>query len=152
MTEIRFYHMLYDKTDQIIPDLLQKALDKNMRVLLKLPNAERLGYYDDWLWRFQPESFLPHGTDQDTEKASEQPVLLTLGDTPLNDARMALVVEEAELPPTNDFDLICYLFDSENPSRLQKARHLWKELKERSGLTLTYWQQQTNGRWIKQDI
>ena len=152
MTEIRFYHMLYDKTDQIIPDLLQKALDRNMRVLLKLPDNDRCAYYDDWLWRFQPESFLPHGTDSDSERAADQPVLLTIGDAAPNGARMALVAEEAGLPPVTDFDLVCYLFDSENPSRLQKARQLWKELKTQPELALTYWQQQSNGRWIKQDI
>lgn len=151
MTEIRFYHLQYNTTAQVIPDLLQKALSRDMRVLLKLPNEERCKYYDDWLWRFEAESFLPHGLDNDVRSA-EQPVLISTNDKALNGARMALVAEEADLPSEGDFDLICTLFDSETPSRLQKARQLWKDLKERPGLTLTYWQQQSNGRWVKQDL
>ena len=119
---------------------------------MKLPTPERCAYYDDWLWRFQADSFLPHGTTQNERHAKDQPVLITHDDIAANGAKMALVAEEAALPPAQAFDLVCYLFDSENPSRLQTARGLWKTLKETGDAALTYWQQQNDGRWVKQDI
>lgn len=151
MTEIRFYHLQQDTTTKAVPEILGKALERGMNVLLKVPDEERAVFYDDWLWRFQAESFLAHGKDGDTH-ADKQPVWVSVHDQAPNGATMAMVVEEAELPPLADFKLICLLFDSENPHRLQRARSLWAEFKKRDDLNLTYWQQQENGSWSKKDV
>lgn len=151
MTEIRFYHLQQDTTTRAVPDILGKAVEKGLKVLLKLPNDERVAFYDDWLWRFSPESFLPHGKTGD--KSPElQPIWLDTADAAPNRARMALVVEEAEMPPLGDFDLICLIFDSENLDRLKRARSLWGELKQTPDLALTYWKQNENGGWAKQNV
>lgn len=149
MTEIRFYHLLRDTTTKAIPDIIGKALSRDMRVLLKLPDEERRGFYDDWLWRYSPESFLPHAQDGDPMPETH-PVWLSVGNDAPNGAKMAFVVENAELPEFSKFDLICLLFDSENEDRLKSARQRWTELKGRDDITLTYWQQQDDGRWVQQ--
>lgn len=151
MTEVRFYHLQQDITTKVVPEILGKALARDMKILLKVADAERAEFYDDWLWRFHPEVFLPHGKDGDTH-AEKQPVWISVDDAAPNKATMAMVVEEAELPPLADFELICLLFDSENPHRLERARKLWAELKKNDALTLTYWQQQDNGSWKKKDV
>ena len=149
VTEIRFYHLLRDTTNKAVPDILNKALSRGMRVLLKLPNEDRRNYYDDWLWRYHAESFLPHAQDGDLHPES-QPVWLSTQDAAPNDARMAFVIEGSSLPSLDKFDLICLMFDSENADRLQQARQLWAELKQKDGLTLTYWKQGDDGRWVQQ--
>ena len=149
MTEIRFYHLLRDTTTKAVPDILGKALAKGIRVLLKLPNEDRRKYYDDWLWRFNAESFLPHAQDGDPEPQAH-PVWLSTSDSAPNGATMAFVIEGAELPAFDAFDLICMMFDSENDDRLQQARKLWGDLKKQDDLTLTYWKQGDDGRWVQQ--
>lgn len=149
MTEIRFYHLLRDTTTKAVPDILTKALAKGIRVLLKLPNEERRKYYDDWLWRFQAESFLPHAQDGDLVPEAH-PVWLSTENVAPNGATMAFVIEGAELPPFDSFALICMMFDSENEDRLQQARKLWGDLKKQKDLTLTYWKQGDDGRWVQQ--
>lgn len=151
MTEVRFYHLLQDVTTKVVPEILGKALARDMKALLKVENAERAAFYDDWLWRFQSESFLAHGKDGDPHP-EKQPVWISVNDQAPNQATMAMVVEDAELPPLADFKLVCLIFDSENPHRLERARKLWVELKKQDGLTLTYWQQQDNGSWKKKDV
>lgn len=151
MTEIRFYHLQQDTTTRAVPDILGKAVEKGLKVLLKLPNQDRVNFYDEWLWRFNPESFLPHAKNGDP-MPEKQPVWLDTGDTAPNAATMALVIEESELPPIGSFDLVCFIFDSENHDRLQRARSLWGQLKQTPDLTLTYWKQKDSGGWAKQDI
>lgn len=149
MTEIRFYHLLRDTTAKAVPDILGKALAKGMRVLLKLPDEQRRRYYDDWLWRYAPESFLPHAQEGDPEPHAH-PIWLSTGNDAPNGATMAFVVEGADLPAFDQFSLICLMFDSENEDRLQQARQRWTELKQQEGLTRTYWKQSDDGRWIQQ--
>jgi len=151
MTEVRFYHLQQGTTVQAVPEILGKAVGRGMKILLKVPDAGRVQFYDDWLWRFQPESFLPHAKDNDPHPEA-QPIWISISDQSPNKATMAMVVEEAELPPLTDFELICLVFDSENEAMLQKARQTWGKLKQSEGLTLTYWQQQNNGSWVKKDI
>ncbi len=151
MTEIRFYHLQQATATKAIPEILGKAVERGMKVLFKLPDAARCQFYDDWLWRFQPVSFLAHGKDGDS-KADQQPIWISTSDEAPNQARMALVAENADLPPQDQFDLICLVFDSENQDGLEKARHLWGQFKKQPELTLTYWKQQDNGAWAKQNI
>ena len=151
MTEIRFYHLQQDTTTKAVPDILGKAVEKGLKVLLKLPNEERVRFYDDWLWRFSPESFLPHGSNGD-KMPENQPIWIDYHDEAPNGATMALIAEESEMPPIGKFALVCLVFDSENHDRLQRARSLWGELKKTPDLTLTYWKQRDNGGWDKQDV
>ncbi len=60
MPEIRFYHLRRDTAERALPDLLTKGLARGHKILLKLPDTARRQFYDDWLWRFKAESFLPH--------------------------------------------------------------------------------------------
>jgi DNA polymerase III subunit chi len=151
MTEIRFYHMRRDTAEKTVPDLLGKALAHGHKVLLKLPDATRRGHYDDWLWRYRDDAFLPHAQDGDQNPQAHPIWLSTDNDAP-NGATMALAVEGAELPPVDQFKLVCLVFSSENESELARSRVLWKELKQQESVALTYWQQQDNGTWEKQNI
>jgi DNA polymerase III subunit chi len=151
MPEIRFYHLQKSAPEKVVPDLIGKGLERGFRILLKVPNKTRSQFYDDWLWRFQPDSFLPHGKEGDVF-AEQQPVWLGTTDDAPNAAKMALVVEGAEMPAVGQFDLVCNIFDSENEDNLSRARQLWTDLKKNPDLTLTYWQQQDNGGWAKKNV
>src|SRR5690606_14605006 len=111
----------------------------------------RRQHYDDWLWRYRTDSFLPHGQDGDPQ-AEGQPVWLSTSDDAPNNASMALVVEGAELPPLEKFKLLCLMFSSENEVELERSRSLWRSLKCQKTLSLTYWQQQENGAWAKANV
>lgn len=151
MTEVRFYHVQRDIAAKAAPPLIQKAMAKGLRILIKTPDAERRAFYDDYLWRFDPTVFLPHGQEGDPMPEA-QPVWVSTQDNAPNGAKMALVVEGAALPAPEGFELVCALFDSENEAALEQVRRQWKELKARSDLVLAYWKQETNGAWTKQEI
>ena len=146
MPEIRFYHTQYKTAQEVLPDLLLKALSRQMRVVCKLADTATCQDYDDYLWQFSKNHFLPHGLATDSD-AALQPVLLTDTDTALNLAKTMMVLDNAALPSATDYDLICLIFDGRNPMHVQHARGQWALLKDQANIILTYWQQQENGQW-----
>lgn len=150
MADIRFYQTQFRTAAEATPQLLQKALAKGMKVLLKTPDHQRQAFYDDWLWRFDPGSFLPHGQEGDP-MPDQHPIWITTGDRADNDATMALIVEGADLPPLDDFAMICVVFDSQNQDALEKVRQQWTSLKEGTSHQLAFWKQKEDGSWSQQE-
>ena len=146
MAEIRFYHTQYKTAQDVLPDLLLKALSRQMRVVCKLADAETCQEYDTYLWQFSKTHFLPHGQASDP-LAEAQPVILTTENTAPNSAKTMMVLDNAELPPVGAYGLVCLIFDGRNPLYVQHARAQWTKLKALDDVTLTYWQQQENGQW-----
>ncbi|MGY2048996.1 DNA polymerase III subunit chi [Methylobacterium sp. JK268] len=148
MTEILFYHLQRQPLESVLPNLLEKSLERGWRVVVQAASEERLAALDDQLWTFSEESFLPHGTDREPDSGT-QPVVLTLRETNPNGASIRFLVEGAPLPEDADaYARICILFDGTDQEALLHAREQWRHAKE-AGHGVAYWQQDENGRWQK---
>ena len=152
MTEIWFYHLQRQPLESVLPNLIEKSLEKGWRVAVQARSEERLDALDSWLWTYSDESFLAHGRARDGDPGL-QPVYLTTGLENPNGAALRIFVEGAEMAPVLAQSGAAYaravaLFDGNNEDELLLARAQWKELKER-GFAVTYWQQGANGRWEK---
>ncbi|MBO1021206.1 MULTISPECIES: DNA polymerase III subunit chi [unclassified Methylobacterium] len=148
MTEILFYHLQQQPLETVLPNLVERSLERNWRAAIQASGEERLQALDDHLWTYRDDSFLPHGTDRDPQAAS-QPVVLTLQDGNPNAAAIRFLVDGAPLPPdASDYQRICILFDGNDQDALLGARAQWKQAKE-AGHAIAYWQQDESGRWQK---
>jgi DNA polymerase-3 subunit chi len=150
MTEIWFYHLQRQPLERVLPNLIEKSLEKGWRVVVQARSEERLDLLDSWLWTYSDESFLAHGRERDGDPGL-QPVYLTVGLENPNGAALRLFIEGAEMAPGLVGDGATYaravaLFDGNNAEELALARAQWKELKD-LGFAVTYWQQGANGRW-----
>ena len=76
MTEILFYHLQRQPIERVLPQLLEKSLERGWRVVVQAASDERIDALDAHLWTWRDDSFLAHGTDREAE-AALQPVLLT---------------------------------------------------------------------------
>ena len=146
MTEIRFYHLELASTDQVLPQLVAKALQTGQNVLIKVMNDQELNRLSDHLWTFDPASFIPHGVPNDPH-SKDHPVFLTTADENPNEAHILFTTNMAEYLEFNSYQMVCALFDGKNDKALSAARTLWKSLKDSSHI-LTYWQQGAKG-WEK---
>lgn len=147
MAEFRFYHLERSNLDQVLPQLLTKALSGGHRILIKTVNdaeAERLSTH---LWTFDPNSFLPHGTQKDGHK-TDQPVWITANNDNPNNSDVLILTHGQSAPEEHSFTLICDMFDGRAPEMLDAARARWKALKD-TDAELSYWQQSPEGRWEK---
>ncbi len=148
MTEILFYHLQRQPLEKVLPNLLEKSLDRGWQVAVQAVSEERLQALDDGLWTYTEESFLPHGTDREPDPAN-QPVILTVREANPNGASIRFLVEGAALPEdAATYARICVLFDGNDSEALLHAREQWKSAKA-LGHAIAYWQQDENGRWAR---
>lgn len=150
-TEMLFYHLEHQPLDRVLPQLVEKTLERGWKAVVQAGSQERLDALDALLWTFREDSFLPHAQAKLAgASAGRQPVLLTLTDENQNAAEVRFLVDGATLA---SFEGITYvriviIFNGDDPDALKQARSDWKRAKA-AGLDATYWQQSTNGRWEK---
>ncbi len=147
MTDILFYHLTESRMEDALPPLLDKSIERGWRVVVQTSSDERRDFLDAHLWTFRDDSFLPHGTDA-ADHVDRQPVLITAEPANANSATVRFLVDGAEPPPVSGYERVVFLFDGYDQSQLEAARSHWKRLKG-EGHTLTYWQQNNDGRWVK---
>lgn len=147
MTEVLFYHLTESKLEDALPALLEKSVERGWRVVVQTSEDVRRDFLDAHLWTYRDDSFLPHGTDA-APMPDAQPVLLTATLENPNAATVRFIVDGAEPPPLEPYERVVFMFDGYDQIQLEGARAQWKRLKG-EGLSLAYWQQSEEGRWVK---
>jgi DNA polymerase-3 subunit chi len=148
MTEILFYHLEHQPLERVLPNLLERALERGWRAVVQAGSEERMEALDTLLWTYREESFLPHGTRRDGY-LSEHPVFLTTDETENpNRANVRFLVDGAKAADVAGYTRVVYLFDGRDSTAVTEARAQWKAAKG-AGCEVTYWQQSPEGRWEK---
>jgi DNA polymerase III subunit chi len=146
MTEFLFYHLYRQRTEDVLPVLLERSLARGWRVVVQSSSEERVDALDAHLWTFRDDSFLPHGTFREAT-APDQPVLLTAEEHNPNVATVRFLIDRAPVPEDADrYDRMVLLFDGEDDEAVAEARLRWQAAKAR-GFTVTYWQADDHGHW-----
>jgi DNA polymerase-3 subunit chi len=145
MTEVYFYHLQNQPLEKVLPQLLEKCLERGWRCVVQAETDERVQALDQHLWTWRDDSFLPHGTDKEAN-AAEQPVLLTTSDGNANAAKVRFFVEGANSEDLAGYERAVHLFDGNDPDSVDAAREQWKSA-QAAGHAVTYWQQDDAGRW-----
>lgn len=145
--EILFYHLTETKVEDALPALLERSLERNWRVAVQTVDEQRCGLLDAHLWTFRADSFLPHGLDSDPFPEL-QPILLTTRPDNPNNSTVRFVIDGATPPDLDGYDRVVFMFDGHDEGQVGDARLQWKKLKG-EGHTLSYWQQNRDGRWEK---
>lgn len=145
--EVWFYHLERSSLDQVLPELLEKTLQKGWKALVRTREPERLEHLDGWLWSWRDDSFLPHGT-ADEPLAARQPVLLTTKTENLNGAQALFLIDGAEAGDLSPYERCILLFDGRDETALAEARGRWKSFKA-EGLPVSYWRQGETRGWEK---
>jgi len=117
-------------------------------VVVQAASDERVDALDAHLWTYRDDAFLPHGTARDAEAAAH-PIVLTTADHNPNGAAVRFLVDGVPVPTdAASYERIVLLFDGEDADAVAAARARWGEAKAQ-GFSVTYWQTDENGRWVK---
>ena len=146
MTDVLFYHLESRPLEAVLPQLLEKTLERGWRAIVEVGSSERADVLDAELWTYRDDSFLPHGR-AGSEADHLQPILLTTGTDNPNGAVCRFFVDRAVPQSTAGYERLVYMFSGHDPDAVAEARLAWRALKEDG--QLTYWQQETDGRWSK---
>ena len=148
MTEILFYHLQRQPIEKVLPQLLEKSVERGWRVVVESSSDERIDALDAHLWTYRDDGFLPHGTWREPDAAA-QPVLLTLNDGNPNVADVRFLIEGAAVPDdAGGYQRIVLVFDGDDDDAVAAARAQWTDAKAK-GFAAIYWQPDENGRWVK---
>ncbi|MCK0195431.1 DNA polymerase III subunit chi [Ancylobacter sp. 6x-1] len=144
MAEVYFYHLQRQPLEKVLPQLLEKALERGWRCVVQAA-PERIDALDQLLWTYDDASFLPHGTARDPDPAA-QPILLTDGAANPNGAQVRFLLDDSPLEGAGDYERVVLIFDGADPDHVDKARENWRAA-QRAGHAVSYWQQGEDGRW-----
>ncbi|MCP5367912.1 MAG: DNA polymerase III subunit chi [Hyphomicrobiales bacterium] len=145
MTEVSFYHLQRWPLERALPKLLEKTLQAGKRAVVMAASDERVEYLNGFLWTYDPNAWLPHGSRREGQPA-EQPVWLTSADENPNGAAFLFLTDGAGSDRVADYERCFDLFDGNDAGAVQAARERWKACKD-AGHELTYWQQTDRGGW-----
>lgn len=147
MAEILFYHLERQTLDRVLPQLLEKTLERGWRAVVQATSEERVEALAASLWTYSEESFLPHGSAADGD-AERQPIWLTAGDDSPNGATVRFFVDGASFGELAGLTRAVYLFDGRDPAAVEEARARWRSV-QTMGHEVAYWRQDDFGRWQK---
>jgi DNA polymerase III subunit chi len=148
MAEVLFYQLERRPLEAVLPQLLERTLERGWRACVQADSEERVEALSSALWTWREEAFLPHGTQRDGN-GELQPIWLTAGDDNPNRALVRFFVDGAAAASLDGLERAVYLFDGRDPEALDRARARWAEARQ-GGHEVTYWQQDEDGRWVKQ--
>jgi DNA polymerase-3 subunit chi len=143
MVEFAFYHLQRTALEPALGRLLERVLASGQRAVVRVASADRVEALNRALWTFGRDSFLPHGSRADGF-AEDQPVFLTDEADYPNGATVLVLVDGIEVEPPPQFGRCLYLFDGNDPQAVERARALWRKLREQ-GAQIAYWQQTERG-------
>ena len=146
--EVWVYHLERSGLDQVLPELLDRTLQRGWKAIVRSPDPDRIEHLDSWLWSYRDEAFLPHGR-ADEPHPDRQPVLLTTGTDNANGAEALFLIDGAEPGELEDYVRCLVLFDGRDESALALARRRWSALKAQN-LPVSYWRQGAERGWEKQ--
>lgn len=145
--EYWFYHLEASTLMGVLPDLLSKTLSKGWRALVRLPDGSDLTDWDDYLWTYQDQSFLPHGRE-DQGRADQQPILLANTTDSADGFDAVFLIDGADVSAVDGVSRVMVMIDGRSQEAVQRERGRWKTLKD-SGAVMSYWQQGSQGGWEK---
>lgn len=149
-SEVWFYHLERSEVEAALPPLVEKCLARGWRALIRGGVQERLEALDLALWTFRDDSFLPHGCEGRDEPERAPVWLTTAGQGNPNRAQAQFLIDGAPLQDAGEFLRTVLVFDGRDPTALEQARARWRAIKT-SGHALSYWKQDFEGRWSRQD-
>ena len=145
MTEVRFYHMERSTLEGALPALLNKAIEQG-NIVVQSDTSQNVESLNAHLWTYDPNSFLPHGSNKDGH-AESQPIWLTDKEENPNGSDILILTHGATNQNIKDYKLCCEMLNGNDENAVTEARLRWKEYKDQ-GFEITYWQQGQSG-WEK---
>ena len=147
-----FYDLKAESTDSALLDLLERIIASKKKTIIVLKDESETERVNDWLWQYDEESFIPHGSKKDGNEKM-QTIYLADAEEFKNNKRISpnsasfiiyMSVLISDIPDKNLYERCFVIFGNRNRMELENARILWKAAKE-SGGEMHLWR--NDGKW-----
>lgn len=148
MAEVWFYHLERTTADAELPRLLQRGLERGLRMAVITPTVERVREFSQKLWGLEATAFIPHGFEGEPQP-EQQSIYLSTNEATPNASVFNFYIDEAEPSHIETLQRASIMFDGTNEAAIQQARKLWRKYKVED-FAIRYWKQDEEGRWKDQ--
>ena len=149
MAQVNFYHLTHSSLTEALPTLVLKAAEADFKVVISVDNLRTEKEIDTLLWGYKDTSFLPHSNSQ-SKFAEESAIHITSDMNKLPfEPTMLFIIGGHDVDHIGSYERCMVLFDGKDEAAVQGARVRWSNLNKEGAHSLTYWQQNTEGRWQK---
>ena len=163
LMEVRFYQLSRTSQEEALAKLLSLTLTRGFRAWVRLSDREPLKPLSQALWAHGGDyGFLPHGNVGEDHDA-DQPILFCQGETaPSNGAAFGFwsnayvshadpdqFAANLEQMRIQGGERLILLFDAQDQTAVTKARNIWKVILGIDAVERSFWQQESNGSWVK---
>lgn len=145
MAEVWFYHLERETVEAVLPGLLGRGLERNLRMAVETTDGARIKSLSDHLWAHEDVSFLPHAAAEEAT-ADRHAIVLACGDANPNGAAYRFYVDGALPVSLEGLARASVMFNGLDADAVQLARDLWRRLKA-EGHAIRYNKQDETGRW-----
>ena len=146
MKEFFFYNIAGRDFFKDSAILIEQLFKQGKKALIVCSDDEVSSFFDDYLWSFKEESFIPH-TVLDRETSQLETIIISKEKLSMA-AFKTLVILKGSIVDTdycNRFEKIYYFFDDNNDDEKKLARTLWRE-SVKQGTNCKYWKVEKN-KW-----
>jgi DNA polymerase III subunit chi len=150
MAEVWFYHIEQRSADEELTGLLQRGLERALRMGVATTGPDRVKDLSNKLWGAGPTVFIPHGFDGEP-LPEQQPIYLSETGLFPNGARFCFYLDGALPDTVDDIERASILFDGNEETAVQQAREQWRRFKSQ-GAVIRYWRKDEDGRWKDQAV
>jgi DNA polymerase-3 subunit chi len=140
---VDFYHLQTSPVERTLPQLLERVLKTGERAVVMAASEDRVEALANTLWTYNPNTWLPHGTNKDGF-ADKQPIWLTDREENPNGARFLVLTDGMASSRMGEYERCLDVFDGNHAESVAAARERWTAAKA-AGHELHYWQQSENG-------
>ena len=146
MSEIVFYAA--PRVRALLPRLLEACLARDWRAVVQTASPQESAAWDEWLWTYAPNSFLPHGC-ADAKHAEDQPICISHSDAAPNKAQALFLLEGSARADADKFQRCIYVFEDSTDKKdwCAAMEEKWQALCA-AGASPVWWQR-AGGRWQK---
>ncbi len=148
MAEVFFYHLTSQPMKVVLPQLVAKGLERNLRMAVETALPENVVKISEMLWAADDVAFLPHGLGDD-DNAALQPLVVSATPENYNQATVRFFVDGALPHSIEGLARAVIMFDGADDQAVEQARAQWKRQKS-DGHNISYWKQDEGGKWQNQ--
>lgn len=148
---VSFYHLRYTPLEKVLPKLLEKITQSNMRSVVIFDSDETVVQFNKILWIYSTLAFLPHGSKFESSDIIEDlPIWLSSTIENPNNSTVCIITGNHIIPNNPEllnFDRIVYIFDATVKSEL-KLFHERTQHHQQQNHEIVSWYQTKTG-WSK---
>ena len=146
MREFFFYNITSRDFFKDSAILIEQLFKQGIKALILCPDDEVSSFFDDYLWSFKEESFIPH-TVLDRDTSQLETIIISKEQISMEDFKTLIVLKGSTVDTDycNRFEKTYYFFDDKNDDEKKLARTLWRE-SVNLGTKCKYWKVEKN-KW-----